>query len=218
MSEARTTLLLSRHGRTAWSQEGRYTGVSDIDLDAEGARQAAELAAWARAAAPERVVSSPQRRARRTAEAAAQVVGVKLEVDERLRELDFGVAEGRHLDDLRAADPGAVARFETDPVAHHLPDGESPVAAAERVTDGLLAAAARAPGSRVLVVGHNTALRLALCRLLGIPLAAYRRALPRLDHGALTVVEVGPGGSALTALNVPLSCADQPRRGGYDAR
>jgi probable phosphoglycerate mutase len=62
----------------------------------------------------------------------------------------------------------------------------------------------------VLVVAHNTALRLALCAWLGIPVSHYRDVLPRLDNGAATRLRVLPDRArppALLALNVPTSPA-----------
>ncbi|WP_248958817.1 histidine phosphatase family protein [Sphaerisporangium perillae] len=199
-----TTIFLSRHGRTAWSAEGRYTGVSDVGLDDEGLLQARLLASWAAGGGLAQVVSSPMARAVRTAAGAAEAAGVRLRTDPRLREIDFGVAEGRHRSEL---DPEAVRLFEADPVANPFPGGENPAEAARRVTECLaeLAGAERGP---ILVVAHNTLLRLALCGLLGIPLGDYRRRLPRLEHGSVTELDIGPGGAALRSLNVPLRGQD----------
>ncbi|MEV4189804.1 histidine phosphatase family protein, partial [Streptosporangium canum] len=58
------TIFLSRHGRTEWSVQGRYAGVSDIPLDEVGREQARLLADWARGAGLTGVVSSPLLRAR----------------------------------------------------------------------------------------------------------------------------------------------------------
>ncbi|HET6258013.1 MAG TPA: histidine phosphatase family protein, partial [Pseudonocardia sp.] len=58
----------------------------------------------------------------------------------------------------------------------------------------------------VLVVGHNTALRLALCAWLGIPVSRYRDVLPRLDNASITQLRVPPEPSqrpTLLSLNVP---------------
>jgi len=202
-----TTLILSRHGRTEWSADGRYAGSSEIELDARGREQAARLARWAAGARLDAVVCSPLARAVATAEPAARAAGLPLQRDERLRELHFGAAEGRRLGELRAEQPETIAAFEADPAANPLPEGEDPIAAAARAAAGLRAAAALAPGGRVLVVWHNTITRLALCALLGIPLRDYRRALPLIEHEALAELRVAPeddGAVALLRLNAPL--------------
>lgn len=201
-----TELTLVRHGRTIWHAENRYAGVSDVPLDDIGRVQAAALADWVSRHPHDAVVCSPVSRARQTAAPAAAVLGVEVEVVPALRELDFGAAEGRTLAEMRADDAAAADAFVADPVRHPFPGAEPPHAAAERVLGGLRAVAERYRGGSVLIVGHNTALRLALCAWLGISLSRYRDVLPRLDNAAPTRLRVPADPSrppALLALNVP---------------
>lgn len=203
----RTSLVLVRHGRTVWHAENRYAGTSDIDLDEVGRRQSAELAQWAATAPLTAVVCSPLRRARETAEPGAAAAGVPLVVDDDLRELGFGLAEGRTLDELAVSDPAMVHRFRGDPVRHHFPGGEPPSEAAQRGAAALHRWAEEQAGGTVLVVAHSTLLRLALCELLGVDVRRYREAFPRLDNGALTAVTLpagSPGRAGLLSFNVPL--------------
>ncbi|MDX6744203.1 histidine phosphatase family protein [Actinocorallia sp. A-T 12471] len=194
-----TDLVLVRHGQTVWHAENRYAGVSDVALTDEGTRQAERLAVWAKGAGLDAVWSSTLSRARITAQASADAAGLDLRVDARLRELDFGRAEGLTKAEQEAAFPAERAAFEADPAAHPLPGGEDPHAAAERFISCL----AEIEGGRVLVVAHTTAIRLALCRLLGLPLGEYRRLLPRLDNGALTEIRLRDGRAALLQYNSP---------------
>ncbi|MEV7086002.1 histidine phosphatase family protein [Streptomyces sp. NPDC093085] len=200
---AAATLFLARHGETVWHAENRYTGVSDIGLTPRGLEQAGELGVWAGGARLDALVTSPLSRARRTAEPAARTTGLTAAVEPELTELDFGVAEGRTLAELRLSHPRETAAFLRDPAAHPLPGGEDPGAAAGRGAAALLRIAAAAPGRRVLVVAHNTLFRLVLCRLLGIPESSYRRVLPGLRNCAVTEVRVTGGQAALLSYNVP---------------
>jgi 2,3-bisphosphoglycerate-dependent phosphoglycerate mutase len=196
----RRTLFLARHGRTGWNEAGRYLGRSDVDLDEVGEAQAEALARWAAASGVGALVTSPARRAVRTAAAVAGTTGLPARTDDRLRELDFGAAEGRTLAEMRAADPGLVARFEADPATHHFPGGEDPAAAALRVARAVEDALAGA-AAPVLVVTHSTVLRLFVCRAIGLPLGEYRRRLPFVEHGAVTELAVTDGGYALRRFN-----------------
>lgn len=203
------TVFLARHAHTGWNEAGRYLGRSDVDLDALGRAQAERLSAWAAGAAVDAVVSSSALRAARTAAAVGDRLGLEVRLDDRLRELDFGLAEGRTLAELRAADPAMVARFETDPAANPFPGGEAPPAALTRLRaalDELLTG----PSVRPLIVTHNTLLRLFLCDALGVPLADYRRRLPLVEHCALTELAVTPGGLALRRFNAPPAYGAQP--------
>uniref|UniRef100_UPI0008317EC3 histidine phosphatase family protein n=1 Tax=Streptomyces lushanensis TaxID=1434255 RepID=UPI0008317EC3 len=176
---------------------------SDIDLTPRGAEQAGGLGVWAAGAGLDAIVTSPLRRARRTAGPAVRSTGLAAVVEPDLRELDFGVAEGRTIAELEASYPQEVADFRRDPAAHPLPGGESPKAAAVRGATALLRLAETHRGRRVLVVAHNTLFRLVLCRLLGIPESEYRRVLPGLRNCALTELRVAAGQVALISYNVP---------------
>jgi 2,3-bisphosphoglycerate-dependent phosphoglycerate mutase len=205
VTEPRSTLILSRHGQSVWHRENRYAGATDIDLTDAGREQARALAAWSAAEKPGAVYCSPQKRARATAEPVCTALGVQPSIVDDLREADFGIAEGRTLGELAADRPDVVERFRADPVAHPFPDAEPPGQVAVRGAAALRAIAARVAGGTALVVAHSTLLRVALCELLGVPVARYRDVFPRLDNGALTRISVGAAGPAgLLSFNVPL--------------
>ena len=202
-----TRLVLVRHGETVWHAENRYAGgSSDIDLTDRGREQAAALGRWAAGGQVDALVVSPVRRARETAAPIAEATGLEAVVEEELREVDFGVAEGRTLAEVAAEDPELVARFRADPAAHPFPGSEPPAQAAARAAAALRRVAAAHPGGRVVVVAHNTLLRLALCDLLGLPVGGYRRLFPRLETAALTEVALPPDPAdpvSLLLLNAP---------------
>ena len=203
----RCTLVLSRHGQTVWHRENRYAGVSDIDLTETGRQQAEGLADWARVARPEAIVCSPVRRAVETARPAADALGLQPCLEDDLREVSFGVAEGRTMAEMHADDHEMVERFRADPVSNPFPGADSLSQAAQRGADALVRVAARHPGQTVLVVAHNTLLRLTLCSLLGIEVRSYRSVFPRLDNGTLTTLRLAPGETtaSLLSFNVPLT-------------
>uniref|UniRef100_A0AAU3GRZ2 Histidine phosphatase family protein n=1 Tax=Streptomyces sp. NBC_01401 TaxID=2903854 RepID=A0AAU3GRZ2_9ACTN len=190
-----------RHGESVWHDENRYAGVSDIDLSEHGRAQAARLASWAERAELTAVWSSPMRRCRRTAEGSAARAGLPLHLEPRLREVDFGIAEGLTRAEMRESLPGTLKAFDADPVGSHFPEGEDPEAAAERYAAFLAALRSGHPEGRVLVVAHSTAIRLALCRLLGVPLRDYRRVFPYLANCALNEIVLGDGTPSLLSLN-----------------
>ncbi|MFJ9146670.1 histidine phosphatase family protein [Streptomyces sp. NPDC102270] len=199
-----TTLLLARHGQTIWHAENRYAGVSDIGLTDKGRAQSEALGRWAAVHRPDAIWTSPLSRAIATADPACRALGVTPHREPGLRECDFGVLEGRTLAEFAAEVPDAAEAYRADPVAYPFPGAEDPTAAAARGTQALRRIAAAHPGERVLVVAHNTLLRLVLCTLLSIPLGQYRRVFPRLRNAAITELRLGEDGSAaLLSLNVP---------------
>ena len=201
-----TELVLVRHGETEWHAENRYAGRSDVALTDRGRRQADALAAWAPGAGLDAVVTSSLSRARETAAPVARALGLRAEIDARLVEVDFGAGDGRTRDEMRAQFPDALAAFLARPASCPFPRGESGADAVARALPALEHLEDVHPDGRVLVVAHQTLLRLLLCALLGIPLDRYRAVLPRLDNVAPTTVRVGGAdGPALLALNVPLT-------------
>ncbi len=89
-----------RHGRTAWNAERRFQGQSDPPLDDVGRAQAWEVAALVAALAPDILVSSDAIRALQTAEPIAELTGLDLLVDARLRERSLGHWEGLTRDEV----------------------------------------------------------------------------------------------------------------------
>ncbi|TDD58495.1 histidine phosphatase family protein [Kribbella antibiotica] len=192
----RTTIVLARHGRTAWHHGNRYTGSSDLPIDEVGQQQALQLRDWAIGFAPDALWSSPMVRARQTVAPTAEALGLEPTVDARLREVDFGSAEGKRLVEMP---PAVAAAFEADPVRDYFPGGEDPVEAADRVAEVF----AEFEGGKVLVVAHNTLIRLLVCRLLGLRLNDYRRLLPALGPAALVRFRRENGTVGLESYNVP---------------
>lgn len=197
-------LVLVRHAESTSQLEHRYTGSSDVQLTERGREQAAQLGRWAKSAGLDGVWSSPLQRALDTARPAADVTGLELRVDARLRELDFGAAEGRTLEELERGSKQQVDAFRSAPVDNHLPEGEDPRDAVRRGLECLQEIGGQHPNGRVLVVLHNTLLRLTLCQMLGIPLNDYRRLFPLVRNCSLTEVRLRGGHTALLQFNSPI--------------
>ncbi|WP_433516151.1 histidine phosphatase family protein [Nonomuraea sp. CA-143628] len=199
-----TNIALVRHGESVWHAENRYAGLSDVELTPRGLDQAGQLASWAGRAGLSAVWASTLSRARITAAASAEAAGVEVRVDERLRELDFGQADGLTAAEMRERFPEARAAFEADPATNPLPGGEDPKLAADRFTECLRDIAAAHPDGRVMVVAHTTVIRIALCRLMGVPLDEYRRLFPKLDNCAITEIRPRNGQVAILRYNSPI--------------
>ena len=95
-----TTLLLVRHGETAWNAEHRIQGHLDIPLSPSGIQQAARLAKRLAGTPIDAIYSSELVRAWLTAEPLAACVGVPIVAETRLRERSFGIFEGLTLDEI----------------------------------------------------------------------------------------------------------------------
>ena len=201
-----TCIFLVRHGMTVWHAESRYAGSSDVSLAAEGYAQADQLARWASKAELDAIWCSTLSRARLTAGPSASATGIEPQIDERLREVDFGLVEGKTLAEAEQLFPEAMRRFRNDPVTFPMPGGEDPREAATRGVSALRDIIAAYPKGRILVIAHKTLIRLTLCTLLGIPLVRYRSVFPVVNNGTLTEIRFKGQDVALMQYNSPLAC------------
>ena len=102
------TVYLIRHGETDHNADGRAMGQMDIPLNARGHEQARQTAEFLRLYPIERIVSSDLGRASGTAQPLADALGLDVETDARLRELSFGILEGKTVAECEALQPEAV--------------------------------------------------------------------------------------------------------------
>ena len=188
-----------RHAPTGWNAEGRLQGSTDIPLSPAGETAARS---W-RLPAPAdrwRRMCSPLQRARRTAELVQPPAPVT--VESRLREMSFGVWEGKSVAQLRAEGGETFAAAERLGVDFHPPGGESP-----RIAMARLAGWAReiaSGGEPVVAISHKAAIRALLALALGWDMTG--RQPVRLDWKCLHFFTAhGDGKVTLDRPNVPLS-------------
>ncbi|MCD0447154.1 histidine phosphatase family protein [Glycomyces sp. A-F 0318] len=112
-------LLVVRHGQTEWNIAGRIQGSTDIDLDETGRAQAAEAAPELAVYEPTRIISSDLRRAVDTARPVADITGVEIELDKRLRERAYGPWEGLTQQEIAERFPEDHRRWRAqEPLQH----------------------------------------------------------------------------------------------------
>jgi len=174
-------VVLWRHGRTQWNDEERFQGHTDIPLDDLGIAQANAAAQVLAGLRPDRIVSSDLVRASATAQVLADLVGLPVELDARLREtnggrwegLTAGAIDGLHLD-MDQSDPDlyrAWRRGEDVPAGGAERRSEVAVRARAAVVDAL----GNVPPDGVLcVVTHGGTSRALVGSLLGLAVEQWR--------------------------------------------
>ena len=116
------TVVLVRHGVTDMTvtQQLSGSGVPGPSLNAAGRVQAAKAAdavyaigrrTWPSVARVSRVIASPLVRTQETGAAVARRLGVHVETEDRLREIDFGEWEGRTAEAISQEDPEIMHRW-----------------------------------------------------------------------------------------------------------
>lgn len=97
-------VLLWRHGQTDWNIVNRFQGHSDIPLNDVGRYQVKHAAEILAGMNPTAIISSDLGRARATAQALADLVGLPVTTYENLRETNGGLWEGKTGKENRAED------------------------------------------------------------------------------------------------------------------
>ncbi len=88
-------IYLVRHGETDWNRQNRLQGKEDIELNENGIRQSAECAGVFAGVPIDCILTSPLKRAGKTAQIIAEKLGIaSVIVEEGLTERDFGRLSG----------------------------------------------------------------------------------------------------------------------------
>lgn len=158
-------VYLARHGETAWSRSGQYTGLTDLPLTEHGKQTARRLGERLQGLAFAKVFTSPLQRAHRTCQVAG--FGAEAVIDPDLVEWDYGEYEGRLGGDIRAERPG------WNLFRDGCPGGETPghvSIRADRVVNHV-----RAIAGNVLLFTSGHFMRVLVSRWLGLEPSANSR-------------------------------------------
>ncbi|WP_179272643.1 bifunctional RNase H/acid phosphatase, partial [Streptomyces sp. XY006] len=198
---APATFVLLRHGETPLTPQKRFSGSGGTDpsLSDTGREQAERAAALlARRGTIQAVVSSPLARTRETAGIVAARLGLDVEIEDGLRETDFGAWEGLTFAEVRERHPDDLNAWLASPDAEPTGGGESFAATAERIAvtrDKLIAAH---QGRTVLLVTHVTPIKTFVRLALGAPPESLFRM--ELSAASLSAVAYYADGNASVRL------------------
>ncbi|MFY1670751.1 histidine phosphatase family protein [Plantactinospora sp. WMMB334] len=185
-------IVLVRHGETTWSASHRHTSYTDLELTPEGERQARDITGELGGRRFAAVLSSPRRRALRTAELAGLAVTA---VDEDLGEWNYGEYEGLTTAQIRQERPDWL--LWTD----GCPGGEQPDQVGSRLDRVLARATAFLDDGDVALVAHGHSLRVAGARWIGLPAGVGGRL--RLDTATVSTLGYEHGRPVILRWNSP---------------
>lgn len=158
MGEEFPIIYVARHGETAWSLTGQYTGLIDLPLTERGEGNARRLGERLKGLNFATVLTSPLRRAVRTCELAG--FGAVAEIDPDLMEWNYGQYEGRRTAEILAERPGWQL------FRDGCPGGESPAEVAARA-DRVISRV-RATSGDVLLLSSGHFIRVLATRWIGL--------------------------------------------------
>jgi probable phosphoglycerate mutase len=191
-------VVLIRHGPTAWNEEQRLQGATDVPLSDNGR----EIVSRWRVPPPVdryKWVCSPLRRA---AETAVLLGAGDYEIEPRLVEMNYGNWEGSRLGDLRAALGDEMAENEARGLDFRPDGGENPREVQQRLGSWLMDVAKL--GRPTVAVTHHGVLRALYSMATGWDMAAP---LPeKFQWGAMHCFRVaGDGQASVQRINVSIA-------------
>lgn len=162
------TYYIVRHGKTQWNMLKKTQGKMDSPLTKEGIQAAELLREKIKTLSIDRVYSSDLKRATDTAKILMPQTDIR--PMEGFREIDFGVWEGKTIDEIKTQYADLHDRWRRSPEEVQFIGGESMVQAMERVHKAFWAIDAKEEDQNILIVAHGMIIKLLLVSLLEAPM------------------------------------------------
>jgi broad specificity phosphatase PhoE len=174
-----TRLILIRHGQTDWNAESRWQGQADVPLNSRGLEQAQQLAAELAGAGIQVLYASDMQRALQTIQPLADLTGLPVRIDPRLREIHQGDWQGLLVTEIAARYGELFHRRKADPSAVTPPGGETVGQVQQRAYQALDEILERHPHETVTIVAHGFVIALLRLRLEDRPMEDVWQLVPK---------------------------------------
>lgn len=191
-----TRVYLVRHGihdLVGKTLVGRMPGVH---LGPEGLAQADRVALALADRGVRTLLSSPMERCRETATPIAARLGLPVEIDQALTEVDYGEWTGRSIVGL--SDEPAWRRWNEQRLERAIPGGET-IQAVQARGVGVVERLATDQQGPVVLVSHGDVIKAVVLTLLGASLERHDRLA--IDPASITTLDLWPGGGKVVRSN-----------------
>ena len=199
----RLRVALVRHGDVDDSVRGRCCGSLDPPLSDEGWRQMQRTSGLLRRLSAVAIYASPRKRTLDSARALE--MSAPMTIDDRLREIDFGLLEGLTYQDVADRYPDVWRLWMQQPVDVAFPEGERFADFSARVDQAVTDIAERHHGDAIVIVAHGGVNRLVVARALGLE----PRHMFRLQQtcGAVSIIDLYDDQAVVQVMNATWTVA-----------
>lgn len=201
-----TRLVFLRHGRTEWNDTRRLQGQADVELDRVGLKQAQAAAHALSQREFSAVYSSNLLRAAVTARAVADVLGLEVQFDKRLQEINVGEWSGKTRTEVEAEFPQYATWYLEGRDFRRSDTGETEADMIKRARPAIDRILKRHKGEEVLVVGHGFLFSKLLQHVLSLPSGS--RVIGSLGNAHWSEVAFAERATWLMAHNVDTQLRD----------
>ncbi len=192
-----TRLLFIRHAATDCVASRLAGRDSNVHLNAAGKVQGQRLAHSLKQLRIGKIYSSPQPRARQTAEFLAELTGETVTIAPQLDEIDYGEWTGQSFDDLRGI--AQWRNFNSLRSCTRIPGGELMIEVQARVLALMEILCRRHPAMTIALVSHADVIRGALAHCLGMPLDLVLRL--EVSPASISIVAMQQYGPRVLCIN-----------------
>ena len=198
MDDKPTKIFLVRHGEVANANERCYNGHYNVNLSPEGLRQMMSVADRLKDKPIKAVYSSDLQRTVKGAKIIAERHSIKPIAIKELRELNYGIWEGKRLEDIRNLYPDDVLDRYNNIENHRIQGGETLLEMKERVLSSINTIIDRHKRDNVVIVSHGGVNRIVLLWSLNMAVKDFYRI--QQDYAALNIVNFYDNGSSIVEL------------------
>jgi broad specificity phosphatase PhoE len=199
-----TRLIFIRHAATDCLASRLAGRDANVHLSAAGKVQGQRLARSLKQLRLGKIYSSPQPRARETAELLSELLGDSVKIAPQLDEIDYGEWTARSFEELRG-----IARwrdFNSLRSCTRIPGGELMIEVQARVLALMENMSQRHPEMTVALVSHADVIRGALAHCLGMPLDLLLRL--EISPASISIVAMEQYGPRVLCINNTEGTAD----------
>ena len=161
-------IYIVRHGQTIWNASNLLQGNADIELNEKGRALAIETGRNLQGVLFNRIYSSPLIRAYDTARLICGTRNIPIIRDERLKELNFGVNEGKNFKELLADKSDPFHYFFECPALYRAPEkGETLEHICERGAEFMkeVIEPQKDELERIMIVAHGAMNKAIMCHV-----------------------------------------------------
>ncbi len=152
-------IIYVRHAESLWNPIGRYQGRLDPELSERGKQQAPLIAKALKKYNPTALYSSPLKRTYQTAEYISKELGLPINVDENLIEIDHGDWAGMLVEEVKEKYPDMFRQWLYEPETVDFPNGESLYDVYHRVRRFQEDVFEKHDGETIVAVSHTVPIR-----------------------------------------------------------
>jgi alpha-ribazole phosphatase/probable phosphoglycerate mutase len=185
-------VYLLRHGETEGPKKV-YKGHLDIPMNENGIKQVEKVSEVLKEIRKKYelsksiILSSPLKRASKTAQIISECLGIEVKIDDILKERSFGKWEGMSIEEIMEYYPEEFERWRQNPVHYSPLDGESTLEVSIRAKKAIEQVLNQYQGFQVFITAHGGINRVILCNILNIPLENIFRI--EQDFACLNIIE-----------------------------